>query len=154
MGKWRMISAWVAAIVAFFVVHLVAGALGAKVGVPVSLEVTPYWVSYGRGAEEERDAITTTFGWGVILLSILAAMATWHFVQATPITRHGRADFLAFLLGSVFLIVGGVLLWKTFSSSDGLTAILGNLLEVGLLGGAIFAGVKLASHLKTGPRNT
>jgi hypothetical protein len=133
---------------AFFAILLATSILGERVGVPVWLEVDPYTVDYGRGAEDERSSITTAYGWGVIVLSVLAAVAIWHVVQGKQTTPDGRANFLGSLLGSVVLIVGGVPLWKVFANSHGLTAALGNLLELGLFGAAIFAGWKLSGRLK------
>jgi hypothetical protein len=124
---------------AFFALLLVASILGEKVGVPVWLDVDPYTVHYGRGAEVE------------IVLSVLAAVATWHVVRGKQTTPDGRAHFLGFLLGSVVLIAGGVPLWKAFADSHGLTATLGNLLELGLFGAALFAGWKLSDRLKRSP---
>ena len=149
MSSLRTILAWVAAIAAFLGVEFIASVLGAIVGVPVTLDVEPYTVHYGRFAEEERSSITTTYGWGVHILSVLAAMAIWYLVKGRRTTSKGRAYFFGFLLGSIILIVGGVPLWKAFANSDGLTAILGNFLELGLLAAAILAGKKLSDRLKT-----
>jgi hypothetical protein len=150
-SKLRTILAWAVATMAFFALLLVASILGEKVGVPVWLDVDPYTVHYGRGAEVERDSITTAYGWGMIVLSVLAAVATWHVVRGKQTTPDGRAHFLGFLLGSVVLIAGGVPLWKAFADSHGLTATLGNLLELGLFGAALFAGWKLSDRLKRAP---
>ena len=78
---------------AFFALLLVASISGEKVGVPVWLDVDPYTVHYGRGAEVERDSITTAYGWGMIVLSVLAAVATWHVVRGKQTTPDGRAHF-------------------------------------------------------------
>ena len=134
---------------AFFCVEVIASLVEATIGVPVSLDVEPYTVHYGRGVEDERSSITTAYGWGVHVLSVLAAVATWHVMQGKKTTPVGRAHFFGFLLGSVVLIVGGIPLWKVFSKSEGLIAIIGNFLELGLCGAAIFAGMKLSHRLKT-----
>src|SRR3981189_226494 len=100
--------AWAVATMAFFALVLVASILGEKVGVPVWLDVDPYTVHYGRGAEVERDSITTAYGWGMIVLSVLAAVATWHVVRRECSSPDGRRQLLGFLLGSVLLLSGGV----------------------------------------------
>lgn len=140
--------AWVIAVVVFTGVQLVMSYLGEKVGVPVWLDVGPYEVHYGRGVDVEYDTITTSYGWGAILLSILAAIATWFFVQSRQTTAGGRADFAGFLLGGLVLIVAGIPLWHAFSDSEGLTAFVGNLLQLGAYAAAIFAGVKLSNRIK------
>jgi hypothetical protein len=87
---------------AFVALLLIASILGEKVGVPVWLDVDPYTVDYGRGAEVERDSITTPYGWGTIVLSVLAAVATWHVVLGKQTTPDGRAHFLGFFLAALF----------------------------------------------------
>ena len=82
---------------AFFALLLVASILGEKVGVPVWLDVDPYTVHYGRGAEVERDSITTAYGWGMIVLSVLAAVATWHVEESRPPPMAARTSSDFFL---------------------------------------------------------
>jgi hypothetical protein len=87
----RTTIAWVIAIAAFVVISLAAAFVGGRLGVPVILDVDPYTVYYGRGAEVERDSITTTYGWGAYVLAALAATEIWHRVmgkQCHPLPVH------------------------------------------------------------------
>jgi hypothetical protein len=59
-----------------------------------------------------------------------------------------RAQFKGFLLGGALLTFGGIPLWRLFSRADGFASIIGNVLELGLLAGSIFAGVQLTKRLK------
>lgn len=143
--------AWFVAIAAIIAVQYIASILGRKLGVPISLEVDSYRVSYGMGAEDELSSITTTYGWGVNILSVLAGIAIWHPVRGARVSASGLADFHGWLLGSLTLIVGGVPLWKAFSRSIGLFAFVGNLLDFGLTVLAVFVGYALSRSLKRRP---
>lgn len=146
MSSLRTIMAWAVAVAAVVCVQFWAVILGGKVGVPVSMDIEPYFY-YTHFAEHEVSSIVSTYGWGMNLLSVLAAVLAWHFVQKKRFTPEGRVQFLGFLLGGVVLIVGGVPLWKAFANSEGLTD-LGQFLELGLFGAAFYAGYKLIGHLR------
>jgi hypothetical protein len=145
MRSW---AAWFLAIATFFGFEYVASLIGGTIGVPTSFDVEPYTVHYGRGAEDERSSITTAYGWGIHVLAVLAAIAVWHLVMGKVVSVAARAQFNGVLLGAVITTAGGIPLWLLFRRADGLTAIIGNLLELGLLAGAIFAGVQLSKHLQ------
>jgi hypothetical protein len=97
------------------------------------------------GVEEERSSITTAYGWGIHALGILAAIAIWHLVQGKQLTT--RAQFKGVLLGAIITTAGGIPLWLLFRRADGLAVIIGNVFELGLLAGSIFAGVQLTKRL-------
>jgi hypothetical protein len=139
---------WFSAIATFVIVELVASFIGGKFGVPVSLDVDPYTVHYGMGAEDERSSITTAYGWGLHVLAILAATEVWHLVNGKQLTPSARAQFKGVLFGAVMLTAGGIPLWLVFSRSVGFVSVIGNLLELGLLAGSIFTGVQLTKRLE------
>lgn len=145
----RIQIAWVTAVATFVVLSIAAAFVGGRLGVPVFLDVDPYTVSYGRGAEVERDSITTTYGWGVYALAILASVEVWHRVMGRPLSPTARAQFNGWLLGAAIMTVGGVPLFRLFSHTEGFAAIVGNVLSLGLLGASIYAGVQFAKYLQS-----
>lgn len=145
----RTTIAWVFAVAAFVVLSIAAAFVGGRLGVPVILDVDPYTVSYGRGAEVERDSITTAYGWGVYALAVLASVEVWHRVMGRPLSPTARAQFNGWLLGAAMMTIGGIPLFWSFSHSEGFIAFIGNVLNVGLLGASIYAGVRLARHLQS-----
>ena len=147
MDKGRTWVAWVLAIATFIGFEIVASFIGATIGVPVSLDVDPYTVHYGRGAEAELSSITTAYGWGIHVLALLAATAVWHLAMGKELSAAARAQFKGVLLAAVITTAGGIPLWLLFRHADGLASIVGNVLELGLLAGSIFAGVQLTKHL-------
>jgi hypothetical protein len=147
LDKMRIAAAWVAAGAMFVGFELIASILGGKIGVPIMLDVEPYTVHYGSGAEDERSSITTSYGWGIHVLAGLAATAVWHLVMGKELSAAARAQFKGFLLGAVIMTAGGLPLWLLFRRADGFVAIIGNVLELGLLAGSVFAGVQLAKRL-------
>jgi hypothetical protein len=145
MRSW---AAWFFAILTFFMVEFVASLIGGAIGVPTMIDVDPYTVHYGRGAEDERSSLTTAYGWGIHVLAVLAATAVWHLLMGKQLSGDARAQFKGFLLGGALVTFGGIPLWRLFSRAEGFVSIIGNLLELGLLAGAIFAGVQLTNSLK------
>jgi hypothetical protein len=147
--KMRTGVAWFLAVATFVSFEFVASFIGGKIGVPITLDVDPYTVHYGRGVEDERSSITTAYGWGIHVLGILAATAVWHLVKRKQLTTSARAQFKGILLGAALMTAGGIPVWRLFSRADGFVSIIGNVLELGLLAGSIFAGVQLAKRLKS-----
>lgn len=144
MAKARGIIAWVVAVVTVGLAYFAMDALGDLVGVPISLDVDPFTVDYGRGAETEVSSITTSYGWAVNVLSIAAGVIAWHLVNARWFSVNGTADLLGWLAGSLTMIVGGIPLWNFLREP----AWLGNLGELGLLCAAVYAGVNVAKAAK------
>ncbi|MDE5454040.1 hypothetical protein GWE18_14415 [Bradyrhizobium sp. CSA112] len=100
--------AWFLAIAPFFIVEFVASLIGGALGVPTSLDVAPYTVHYGRGAEAESSSITTAYGWGIHVLALLAATGVWHLVMGKELSASARAQFKGVLLGAVITTAGGI----------------------------------------------
>jgi hypothetical protein len=146
--KMRTGVAWFLAVATFVGFEVVASFIGGKIGVPTMLDVDPYTVHYGRGAEDERSSITTAYGWGIHVLAVLAATAVWHRAMGKQLSAAARAQFKGFLLGGALLTFGGIPLWRLFNRAEGSASIIGNVLELGLLAGSIFAGVQLTKRLK------
>jgi len=153
MSRTRLVFAWIAAIVAVFCVQFAALMLGHKLGVPISLDVDPFTVFYGGGFEEERSSITTTYGWGVNVLSVLAGIAVWFPVRGASVSTNGLAAFHGWLLGSAILIIGGIPLWKAFSRSSGIVATLGNVVDAALTVFAVCVGYWLSKSLEAALTN-
>lgn len=141
--------AWFLAVTTFVVFELVASFVGGRVGVPIMLDVDPYTVHYGSGVEDERDSITTAYGWGIHVLGVLAAITVWNLVQGKQPTTSARAQFKGFLLGAAIMVVGGIPLWHIFKRTSGFVAVVGNLVELGLVAGAIFAGVQFVKRIES-----
>jgi hypothetical protein len=141
--------AWLLAVATFVVFELIASFVGGRIGVPISLDVDPYTVHYGRGAEDELDSITTAYGWGIHVLGILAAVAVWNLVQGKQPAPTARAQFKGFVLGAAIMVVGGIPLWLIFNQTNGFITVVGNLLELGLAAGSIFAGIQLTKRIES-----
>jgi hypothetical protein len=145
----RTIIAWVFAFAAFAVISIAAAFVGGRLGVPVSLNVDPYTVDYGMYGEVERDSITTMYGWGVYALAVLASVEIWHRIMGKQLSPTARAQFNGWLLGATMMTVGGIPLFGLFNHTEGFAAVIGNVLNLGLLGASIYVGVRLARHLQS-----
>lgn len=143
----RKAIAWGLAITAFVVSSLVAAFIGGRLGVPVFLDVDPYTVHYGLGVEEERDSITTAYGWGVYGLTILVSVEIWHRVMGKHLSQAARAQFNGWLLGSTIMTIGGIPLFRLFNHSEGFAVVVANVSNLGLLAASIYAGVRLTKRL-------
>jgi hypothetical protein len=147
MDKLRIVGLWFVVIAAFVAVQLFADFVGRLAGVPTILDVDPYTVDYGRGAESEVSSITTTFGWGFNILSVLAAISAWHLIQGKRGSHENEGFFIGWLVGAAILIVGGIPLWKL--SSGGAPALVVNVLDLSLIAGAWYAGYRIWQNSKT-----
>ncbi|MGY4409134.1 hypothetical protein ACVWW4_000870 [Bradyrhizobium sp. LB7.1] len=148
--QFRNSAAWVSAVAALLLVYMLGCFVGRKLGIPVVLDVDPYTINYGRGAEIESDSIRTSYGWGMFVLSILAAVAVWHRVKGRQLTSGAQAQFRGWLLGSSIMTLGGIPIWYLLNA-DGLAARAGPVLELGLLAVSVWAGIQMKNRLESKP---
>lgn len=153
MSKLRTIAAWAVGIVTFAVVEVAGSFIGGRIGVPAILDVEPYIVQYGRGADSEVSSEVTSFGWGVLVLAILAAVVMWHRVQQEQLGPEGRAQAGGFLLGGGACVIGGAALWKMFDGAHGWAVAVHNVLELGLCAAALGCAIKFYNHLRDAARS-
>jgi hypothetical protein len=144
----RNVAAWVAAIVTFFGVMLIADKAGDALRVPTSIYVGLHTVHLGAGAEDETDTVETTYGMGTMILSVLAGISVLHLVAGERFSPEARALFLGWLTGAVIVTIGSVVLWKLFHPVRGSGGFVFNGSNVALVGLAAFAGSQLAKSLE------
>lgn len=152
-SKIRTVTAWIAAIVAFFGVMIITFEAGDALRVPTSIYVGLHTVHFGAGAETEDDTAMTAYGVGTMLLSVLAGIAAWHLAAGQKFTPEARAQFLGWLTGAVIVTVGAVVLWKLFHPVRGGGGFVFNVSSAALLGLAAFAGTRLTKTLERKARN-
>jgi hypothetical protein len=146
MDKLKKAGIWFVTIAAFVAMQFVADFVGQSVGVPTMLDTDPYTVHYGRGAESEVSSITTTFGWGFNILSVLAAVFTWCLIQGKRGSREDVGFFIGWLVGAAILVLGGIPLWKL--SSGSVPVLVANILDLSLTAGAWYAGYSIWKNSK------
>jgi hypothetical protein len=141
MDKLKKAAIWFVTITAFVAVQFVADFVGQAVGVPTMMDIDSYTVHYGRGAESEVSSITTTFGWGFNILSVLAAIFTWYLIQGKRGSREEEGFFIGWLVGAAILVLGGMPLWMF--SSGSVPVLVANILDLSLTAGAWYAGYRI-----------
>lgn len=141
MTKVRTIGLWIAVIAAFVAMQFVAGFVSSLVGVPTILDVDPFTVQYGRGAESEVSSITTTFGWGFNILSVLSGVCVWYLIKGKRGSREDEGFFAAWLVGAVILVIGGIPIWKLISAGGAI--FITRLMELCLIVVAWYLGYRI-----------
>jgi hypothetical protein len=149
MDKLKKAGVWIVTIAAFLGMQFVANFVGRLVGVPTILDVDPFTTHYGRGAQSEDSSITTTFGWGFSILSVLAAVAVWYLLNGKRGSREDEGFYISWLVGAVILVLGGIPLWKLFRGGG--PVLVANMLDLGLTAGACCIGYRIWQTSKPNP---
>lgn len=139
MKNLKWVGVWIAVIAVVFGVQIFGSVVGGVVGVPMTIDVDPYTIRYGRGAEAERDSVTSAFGWGFNILSIVAAVAVWYLLNGKRGSKEDEGFFCGWLVGGLILVLLGIPRWH-LAYIDEIPNFAFLFVDVGLWGLAFYVG--------------
>jgi hypothetical protein len=140
----RAFVSWSVGIVSFFGLMAGFSALGAAIGVPVQIFFDEPIIVSNRYYEEEHDSAFTSFGYCVLIVSIMVASRIGMAVSAKSwrggLDFHEETKFQAWFFGLLILGCFSALLDLAFRDFHGkVSRIIFNVLELGAAAGIFWA---------------